>query len=266
MSKYWDNRIAKAQANIYDKNRKEIDKMMRKQYQSLTKQVIEDFEATYDKLLNTVVEGQAPTPADLYKLDKYWSMQSQLDQKLTKLGRKQIALLTKHFKSQYYGIYNSINIKGLKLFNTINDEGVMQVINQIWCADGKSWSQRIWNNLSTLKETLNEGLIHTVVTGKKTSQLKKTLMERFNVSYSRADALVRTELANIQTQAAKQRYKDYGLDQVQWWADPDERTCEVCGKQHKKIYYINNAPACPSHPRCRCSLIPVVDISKYENN
>lgn len=260
MSKYWDNRIAKAQAAMYDKNLKEIDKMMRKQYQNLSKQVIEDFEATYDKLLATVAEGREPTPADLYKLDKYWSMQSQLDKRLTRLGRKQIADLTKHFRIQFYDVYNAISIKGLKAFNTINDEGVMQVINQIWCADGKSWSQRIWGNLNALKETLNEGLIHTVVTGKKTSQLKKTLMERFNVSYHRADALVRTELANIQTQAAQQRYKDYGIAKVQWWADPDERTCEVCGELHKKIYPVGTHVQCPAHPRCRCSLIPVIDL------
>ena len=266
MSKYWSERIAKAQAAKYNKNRKEIDKMIRKQYQNLSKQVIEDFESTYNKLLATVEEGKEPTPADLYKLDKYWKMQSQLDQKLTKLGRKQIALLTKHFRTQYYDVYNTITVKGLELFNTINDEGVMQVINQIWCADGKSWSQRIWNNIGQLKETLNEGLVHTVVTGRKTSDLKKTLMERFNVSYHRADALVRTELAHIQTQAARKRYEDYNITKVEFFADPDERTCEVCGELHGKQFPLSSAPRVPQHVRCRCTLVPVVDLPQQNTN
>ena len=84
------------------------------------------------------------------------------------------------------------------------------------------------------------------------------LRERFNVSYSRADALVRTELAHVQTEAAKQRYKDYGLDEVEIWADPDERTCPVCEKLHKKVYPVGANVPIPAHPRCRCCIVPVI--------
>ena len=134
------------------------------------------------------------------------------------------------------------------------------MIKQVWAADGKSWSARIWENTADLAETLNEKLIECVVGGKKTSELKKALMERFSVSYSRADALARTELAHIQTQAAKQRYEDTGIERVQIWADPDERTCEVCGKLHKKIYPVGARIPIPAHPRCRCTIVPVVEI------
>ena len=259
---YWEDRMAKAQANLYDKNRRDIDKMIRKYYQSMSRQVIEDFESTYDKLLATLRDGKQPTPADLYKLDKYWSMQTQLDQKLTRLGKKQIAALTRGFRTQFYDTYKVIKLDGLKTFNTIDDGAVEQIINQIWCADGKSWSARIWDNLNALKQTLNEELIQTVVTGKKTSQLKQLLQERFNVSYSRADTLVRTELAHIQTQAAQQRYKDYGITEYEFYADPDERTCEVCGKLHQKRFPIGSVPKVPQHPNCRCTILPVIDISR----
>ena len=260
---YWQDRMARAQAIKYNKNRREIDKMMRKYYQSMSKQVIADFEATYDKLVAGLLKGQQPSPADLYKLDKYWEMQKQLDQHLTRLGRKQIAALTKQFKTQFWDVYNVVKIDGLKVFSTIDDGAVEQLINQIWCADGQSWSQRIWTNMAHLKETLNEGLIHTVVTGKKTSDLKKELMNRFNVSYHRADTLVRTELAHIQTQAAQQRYKDYGITEYEFYADPDERTCEVCGKLHGKKFPIASAPKVPQHPNCRCAILPVVNTDKY---
>lgn len=250
--------MAKAQNTLFDKNRKQIDIMMRKYYQSLSKQVIDDFESVYDKVLASVAAGQKPTPADLYKLDKYWSMQGQLEQRLTRLGRKQIRSLTKGFRTQYWDVYRGLKVEGAKLFSTIDDKAITQVINQIWCADGKSWSQRIWQNTQLLKETLNEGLIHCVTTGKKTSQLKQILMERFNTSYSRADALVRTELAHIQTQAAQQRYKDYGISEMEVLVDPDERTCKVCGKLHGKRYSIYDKPPIPAHTRCRCCMIPVI--------
>lgn len=254
-----------AQDAIFDKTRKEIDKQVRKSFQQLSKQVIADFESTYDKLLLSIENGKQATPADLYKLQKYWDMQGQLDERLSKLGRKQIKQITKAFRQQYWGVYNSLNIPNIKAFSTIDDNAVMQIINQIWCADGKSWSQRIWENTGLLKETLNEGLLQCVVTGKKPSALKKILQERFGVAYNRADALVRTELAHIQTQAAQQRYKDYGLQEVEVLIERDNRTCDICKKHDGKTYPINAQMPVPFHPRCRCCMIPVIPPLNTEN-
>jgi SPP1 gp7 family putative phage head morphogenesis protein len=110
-----------------------------------------------------------------------------------------------------------------------------------------------------LVETLNEGLVDSVITGRKTTQLKKILQERFKVSYSRADTLVRTEMSHIQNTAAQKRYEDYGLKEFEVWADKDERLCEVCGSLHKTRYPMGAQIPVPVHPRCRCSIIPVVE-------
>jgi SPP1 gp7 family putative phage head morphogenesis protein len=256
---YWADRIANTQAKLTNKNIKQIEKQLKKYYATSMKKTINDFEATYDKLLAAQEAGKEPTPADLYKLDKYWQMQGQLKNELQKLGDKQISALSKIFEIQFFDIYYSIALNGLDTFTTINREGAMQLINSIWCADGKSFSQRVWDNVNDLVETLNEGLINCVITGQKTTQLKKALQERFNVSYSRADAVVRTEMSHIQNTAAKQRYEDYGITKFQVWADKDERRCDECGKLHKKIYDTRAAVPVPVHPRCRCSIVPVVE-------
>ena len=267
---YWADRMAAAQLRLTEKNRKEIDKQIRKYYQSISKQLIADYEATYNKLLADLAkvatgERTSLTPADLYKLDKYWEMQKQVQGKLTRLGNKQIIALTKWFKKEYWDSYNYFSLEGVAAFNTIDDYAVEQAINQIWCADGKSWSRRIWDNTKVLQQTLNDELVHCVVTGKNPSYLKKILMQRFSVSYNRADALVRTELAHIQTQAAQQRYKDYGIQEIEILVDPDERTCEVCGKLHGKKYPVGSKLPIPAHPRCRCCAIPVVQIPKIKD-
>lgn len=263
---YWAKRMAKAQEKISSQSEKAIQKQLTKYYGSTMKKVIEEFEATYNKLLATVEEGREPTPADLYKLDKYWQLQAQAREELEKLGAKQIALLSKEFEANWFEIYYSIDIQGAKAFSTIDKAMVTQMINQVWVADGKNWSQRIWTNNSKLLETLNEGLIHIVASGKKTTDLKNLLQERFNVSYSRANTLVRTELAHIQTVAAKQRYQDYGLTEYEILGNEDD-TCGShspdCHKMDgKKFQYSEmaigvNAP--PFHPNCKCSIIPVVD-------
>ena len=250
--------MALAQTTLSNTGVKAIERQLKKYYAAAMERTIADFEATYEKLLATQADGKQPTPADLYKLDKYWQAQAQLRAELQKLGDKQISTLSKIFELNFFDVYYSIGLQGSEAFNTISKEGARQLINQIWVADGKSWSQRIWENTELLAETLNEELIACVATGKKTSDLKRVLQERFNVSYHRADSLARTEMAHIQTQAAKQRYEDYGIQEVEIWADKDERRCEVCGKLHEQRYPIGAAVPIPAHPNCRCCIVPVI--------
>lgn len=256
---YWQDRMQRIQQRLTKKSLRQVEKQLTKYYETAMRHAIADFEATYDKLLATVGEGREPTPADLYKLDKYWQMQGQLRQELQKLGNRQIAAMSKAFEENFFEIYYSFGIPGQKAFSTISTEGAQQLINSIWVADGKTFSQRVWGNVERLVDTLNEGLLDCVITGKKTSELKKTLQERFGVSYRQADMLARTELAHVQTEAAKRRYEDYGITKVQFWADPDERTCPECGKLHAKIYPAGAAVPLPLHPNCRCSLLPVIE-------
>lgn len=259
MSKYWQDRIAQSQNNLTAKSVKQVEKQMKVYYAKAMKRTIADFEATYNKLLATIEDGREPTPADLYKLDKYWEMQGQLRRELQKLGDRQISALSKIFETNFFEVYYSIGIEGKQPFSIIDKEGATQLINSIWAADGKSWSQRIWDNTNRLMDTLNEGLLHTVITGKKTTELKNILQERFGVSYRRADTLIRTELAHVQTEAAKKRYKDYGVRKVQFWADEDERRCPDCGKLHEKIYDATDPIPLPRHPNCRCCIVPVIE-------
>ena len=256
---YWAERAAKTQERLTTKNIKETQEQLRQYYSKTMKKVLEDFEATYDKLLNAIAEDKEPTPADLYKLDKYWQMQAQLKAELQALGDKQAALLSEEFVKQYKEIYEAMALKDDTFFNEVDRATASQMINQIWCADGKSWSSRIWKNTDQLQQALNDNLINCVVTGKKTTELKKLLQDQFKVSYNSADMLVRTEMAHIQTQAAQQRYKDYGVEEVEVWVDEDERTCPICAKHEGEKYPVNATMPVPFHPRCRCCMIPVID-------
>lgn len=257
---YWAERVAKSQARLTNKNRRQVEKQLKKYYLDAMEKAISDFEDTYNQYLSAIEAGREPSPATLYKLDKYWQGQAQLKRNLQKLGNRQAKALSEAFELQFFDIYYSIAIPGADAFNTIDNQSVQQLLSQIWCADNKSWSQRIWENTELLAETLNEELIHCVATGKKTTELKKILQERFAVSYNRADMLVRTELAHIQTQAAHKRYEDYGIQEVEIWADEDERRCDVCGKLHEKRYPMGAQVPIPAHPNCRCCIVPVVEV------
>ena len=258
-NKYWQDRLVQVQLALSKKKEKEIERQLRKYYLAASRKVIEDFESTYKKLLATMEEGKTPTPADLYKLDKYWTMQGQLKNQLNKLGNKTINLLNRQFQLHFFDIYYSFTLEGKQPFNTIDAAAVRQLINSSWVLDGKNFSQRIWNNTERLLATLNDELIHIVATGKKITNLKQLLQERFDISYRRADTLVRTEICHIQTEAAKTRYESYVIKEVEVLVDPDARTCDLCKALIGKRFPVNGTPPLPVHPNERCCLVPVVE-------
>ena len=256
---YWQERNLKAQQAITNRSIKEIEKQVGKYYKDAAHNTVGGFLNTYNKILRQIDKGAEPTPALLYRLDTYWKQQTQLTKELRVLGDKQTELFLKKFKQQFIDVYNAIAIQGEANYSTISETTVEQMIKQIWANDGKSWSSRIWTNTNQVQEALNEELMNCLLIGGDTRNLKSRLMDEFGVSYNRADTLIRTECANIQTQAAAQRYKDAGLKQFEVWADEDERRCDVCGGLHQKRYYLGEKIPIPAHPRCRCCILPVVE-------
>ena len=256
---YWAKKAQKTQETLTSKGIAEMENQLVHYYRNASTKIIGQFEKVYEKVRLNISEGINPTPADLYKLDAYWQMLGQTQKELQKLGDNIMPYLTDGFISHYQQIYEATALSTDLSFGTIDREAALQMINEIWCADGKNWSSRVWDNTKLLQETLNDGLLECLLTGKQTNELKKVLQERFNVSYSRASRLVRTEMAHIQTQAAVKRYKDIGIEYVEVLADKDERRCEICGKLHRQRFPINGAIPIPAHSNCRCCVIPVVD-------
>lgn len=255
---YWEERQARVQAKLTQKNIEQVEAQLGRYYFETQRKVIGQFQQTYNKILSSKAEGREPTPADLYKLDTYWKMQAQLAEELIKMGNTQALVLNHAFIMEYTQIYEATALKDNLFFGDIDKDAVQAMINHIWCSDGLSWSERIWKNTDMLKQALNDELLQCLVAGRNPDYLKERLMAQFNVSYNRADALVRTEMAHIQTQAAQQRYIDAGVEYVQVWADKDERQCEVCGELHEKMYKVGEKLPIPAHPRCRCCIVPVV--------
>jgi SPP1 gp7 family putative phage head morphogenesis protein len=73
-------------------------------------------------------------------------------------------------------------------------------------------------------------------------------------------------MAHIQTQAAKQRYQDYGLTEYEILGNDDD-SCgggkvdchELNGKKFKYSEMVVGKNAPPFHPNCKCCIVPVVE-------
>ena len=124
MNNYWAERTAKTQERLTSKSIKDTEKQLKKYYKSSMEKILGQFEEVYLKLFLSISEGREPTPADLYKLDKYWQLQGQLKVELQKLGDKQAALMSKKFEDQYINIYNALALQDSGMFNEVDRETV----------------------------------------------------------------------------------------------------------------------------------------------
>jgi len=80
------------------------------------------------------------------------------------------------------------------------------------------------------------------------------------IGITRATMMVRTETMDAVNSGVKDRYKQAGVDKVEWLTALDDKTCDECEELDGKTFSIDNTPECPAHPNCRCTLLAVIDI------
>lgn len=257
---YWQKRELKQRELQYDRTLAQYEAELRKQYQQSLKAVSRDIEKLYDELLVSSADGTL-LASDLYKYNRYFSLMKSLNKQLKALGGKEITITNQKLLDMYAITSSSVG-KSINFSGEFNQKTAKEAINSIWCADGKHWSNRIWQNKAQLQVALEKGLIDCVSRGVSKDELVKTLMETFDVSYRKADRIARTELSYVQNKAAINKYIEVGIDEYEILSAHDERTCPICSKMNGKRFKIakmavgENAP--PFHANCRCSVLGVI--------
>jgi SPP1 gp7 family putative phage head morphogenesis protein len=265
---YWANRQEEELNRITNKTEKEINKQLDKYYAKAMKQAIKDFEDTYNALMAQITAGEQVTVAKLYALDRYWQLQGSLRRLCEELGNKEIALLSKNFEKEWQEVYDAAALPSDDAFTFVSESNAEQAIKSTWLADGKTFSDRVWQSSEDLVASLNEDFVHLVITGGDTRNVTNRLeqMVADNVQNKRAKArtLVNTEINHIQTEAAAKRYKDSGLDEYMFLGrENHERELKcACKELDGKVFSFaekvvgKNCP--PMHPNCRCRIKPIM--------
>ena len=128
------------------------------------------------------------------------------------------------------------------------------------------FSDRIWLYQDLLKADLNKLLQTGLIQGKNPRQLARELKKTFDVSTGRAETLMITELARVQTAAQKQSFERNGFEEYTFHANSG--CCGDCqalnGKHFKVKDMMPGENASPIHPRCRCSASAYSDRKEYD--
>lgn len=165
-------------------------------------------------------------------------------------------------------IYNSNSNTLMQLLGGsapgLSKKELENILNYPW--SGKTFSSRLWGNISSLEQRLSNSIINSLASGEGVLEALRTMKNDGVVSgmfkleqgkFNRSiENLVRTEYSHFAVEGVRKSLKDIGIKQTQSWSAEDERVCSICGRRHGKEIKDDWHP--PYHGRCRCTEIPMV--------
>lgn len=90
--------------------------------------------------------------------------------------------------------------------------------------------------------------------------------KRYSTSLKKSANLWYTQSAqyaiDMEDQTCIEVMKRAGVEQIQWVAEDDEKTCSVCKKLDGRVFNIDKVPG-KAHYFCRCYVIPYKDILDF---
>lgn len=147
---------------------------------------------------------------------------------------------------------------------SIDTNKLDKIIVKPWNADGKNFSDRIWQKKSEMVNNLHQELTRNVLLGKSPDEAIKH-MEKFvdesikNAKYC-AGRLIMTEEAYFHSVSQKEAFNDLNVEEFEIVATLDNRTSEICREMDGKHFlmkdYQAGITAPPFHCFCRSITCP----------
>lgn len=254
---YWKKRLEDTAQEAADKNIDEIIRRQRRVYLQAGREIEHQVTALYERIRR---DGEV-TPLSLYKKQRFEKMRRQVKAELKKLGARQVKNCEEGFSQAVIDGYNDTG----KLFNITFDRISKDFVNQIAHSEwsGEEFSKRIWSNMSSLARNVEKAVVNSVVAGRGKDEAVREIMKATGQSFANSDRLVRTEVMHCINQAQANIYRQAGATRYEVLVGIDERTCPTCAAMDGAVFPFSqmregvNAPV--FHPRCRCTIVPVLD-------
>lgn len=191
------------------------------------------------------------------------ALQGQIDLILNDLFDKGVAQMKEEFgemfvEGYYKKCYDIQSRAGF--FNEIAKidlSTIEQVVSYPW--SGAMFSDRLWQNKQALIFNTREIITQGIIQGKGVGTMSSALSAKMGQSYKNAERLIRTETTHIHSEADRTAYNEAGVEEYEYMATLDARTCETCGALDGKIFKVKDAkPGVnypPMHPNDRCTTI-----------
>ena len=167
-------------------------------------------------------------------------------------------LLTDDYYHACFEVQKGFNI-GWEL-GQIDERKLDKYVSKPWAADGKNFSDRIWNSKSQLVDELHKQLTQSCILGKAPDDAIKAISKKFNTSKSQAGRLVMTEQAYFHSVAQQEAFNDLDVEEYEIVATLDDSTSKTCQEMDGKHFPMNEykagVTAPPFHVWCRSVTVP----------
>ncbi len=256
MSNYWERRLQQQQDLLYDKTQKEIEEILVKEYQKAFRAIQTDAQTLWHQIMR---EGSETRINNLYRYNRYFELMNTINSILSSLGQTEIDINNEKMTELYLQTGELLQKENNISFTLLTEQGAQKTIDAVWCADGKHWSSRVWDNKRKLQQRIERGLVDSFSRGIPKDEMVKELQKVFGVGFAEADRIARTELTNVQNQAAKEGYQAAGYTHYKFLAAVDDRTSDICQELNGKVFSFEEAVVGenfpPCHPNCRSTII-----------
>ena len=177
--------------------------------------------------------------------------------------------LIKNYEDTYYHSLYEIS-KGLNLktsFATLDKNKINQVIGKPWLSDGKTFSDRIWQDKEQLINTLRTKITQSFITGSTLDEavedISKFVSDKIKNKEYVARRLLETESAAYASKAQIEAFKSIDVEKYEIVATLDLHTSEICQEMDGKVFNISDqeigVTVPPFHSHCRTVIAPYFD-------
>lgn len=249
------DKFVKIKADIDKDTKKKIKKILSK-YKNAQNKTLDDVNAVIIRYLDD--SGNI-----IYSQKLLEELRDSIVNGVQGLSDEETKIVSDFLKSSYETAYintaEAITAMGIKKdFNIKRKEFIDAAVNAP--VDGKRFSERIWDNTNKLANRIHSDVVNCVQTGQRPNEIARQIKKDFGSTAYQSSRLVNTELARVVNTAQMDIYKDSGaVQKVLYTATLEDNTCDECAELDGKYFDLDNAPAIPAHPCCRCCLIPIVD-------
>lgn len=173
------------------------------------------------------------------------------------------------YQSGYYHTCFEVQ-KGFNIgweIGQIDERKLQKVISKPWAADGKTFSDRVWQSKTTMVNELYQQMTRTIIQGKAPDEAIKSMTKYLqsktkNAKYN-AGRLVMTEQAFISSAAQKDAFNDLDVEEFEIVATLDSHTSDICREMDGKHFPMKDfqpgVTAPPFHVWCRSTTVPYFD-------
>ena len=177
--------------------------------------------------------------------------------------------LIKTYEDTYYHSLYEIS-KGLNLktsFATLDKNKINQVIGKPWLSDGKTFSDRIWQDKEQLINTLRTKITQSFITGSTLDEavedISKFVSDKIKNKEYVTRRLLETESAAYASKAQIEAFKSIDVEKYEIVATLDLHTSEICQEMDGKVFNISDqeigVTVPPFHSHCRTVIAPYFD-------